>query len=66
MATIIITDLLQERELNREAMSQLRGGSSFASRLTPGEPIRVFIPNEPIRTFIPSDPIRGFTPIHPI
>ncbi|MDB5853780.1 MAG: hypothetical protein JWR22_1821 [Herminiimonas sp.] len=44
MATIIITGLLQDSERNGEAMSQLRGGTSFVSRLTLGEPIRVFIP----------------------
>jgi hypothetical protein len=58
MATILINDLLQDQNLDRRAMLELRGGISFASRLIPGEPIRVFTPGEPIRVFIPSDPIQ--------
>jgi hypothetical protein len=58
MATIFIKNLPQDDGLDREAMLQLRGGTSFASRFIPGEPLRVFIPSDPIRAFIPGDPIQ--------
>ncbi|MDB5854787.1 MAG: hypothetical protein JWR22_2828 [Herminiimonas sp.] len=65
MATITIKDPLQDQELDREAMAAVKGGLYFASRLTPGEPIRVFTPGEPVRVFTPTDPIQPTDPIHP-
>lgn len=63
MATIHITDLLQDEGLDRDAMLTLRGGASLLNRLTPGEPIRS-IPSDPIRTFIPGEPIQQIGRAH--
>jgi hypothetical protein len=56
MSTIEIHDLPENTNLDRKAMSAVRGGMSSMIRAIPGEPIR-WTPGEPVRS-IPSDPIR--------
>jgi hypothetical protein len=57
MSTLVICDLPEDRALDHQAMLNLRGGLTFASRAIPGDPVRTIYPTELIRIAYPGDPV---------